>query len=82
MTNILEITLSNILLKIWFRIEIKFQSDFKTNDIFPNMESNNFGNVSTEFWFRIKSNTDLNESGCFLLTLLNLKQYIITKLNV
>jgi hypothetical protein len=69
MTNILEIMLLNILFNIWFRIEIKFKSDFKTKDIFPNMESNNFGKAWTEFWFRIKSNTDSNESGCFLLTL-------------
>jgi hypothetical protein len=51
MTNILEIMLLNILFNIWFRIEIKFKSDFKTKDIFPNMESNNFGKAWTEFWF-------------------------------
>jgi hypothetical protein len=33
MMNILEITLSDILLKIWFRIEMKFKSDFETKDI-------------------------------------------------
>jgi hypothetical protein len=34
MKNILKITLSNILLKIWFRIKNKFKSDFETKDIF------------------------------------------------
>jgi hypothetical protein len=33
------------------------------------------------FGFEIESNTDWNESGRFLLVLLNLKQYIITKIN-
>jgi hypothetical protein len=34
MMNILEITLSNILLKIWFQINIKFKLDFETKIIF------------------------------------------------
>jgi hypothetical protein len=33
------------------------------------------------FGFQLESNLDSNESGCFLLALLNLKQYSNTKLN-
>jgi hypothetical protein len=33
------------------------------------------------FGLEIESNMDSNESGHFLLTLLNIKQYIITKIN-
>jgi hypothetical protein len=33
------------------------------------------------FGFEIESNMDSNERGCYLLALLNLKQYIITKIN-
>jgi hypothetical protein len=33
------------------------------------------------FGFEIESNTDSNVNGCFLLALINLKQYIITKIN-
>jgi hypothetical protein len=33
------------------------------------------------FGFEIESNMDSNESGHFLLALLNLKQYIITEIN-
>jgi hypothetical protein len=33
------------------------------------------------FGLEIESNMDSNESGRFLLALLNLKQYIITKIN-
>jgi hypothetical protein len=33
------------------------------------------------FDFKFESNTDSNESGRFLLALLNVKQYIITKIN-
>jgi hypothetical protein len=51
MMNILEIKLLNILLKIWFRIEIKFKSDFETKIFFPKMESNDFEKASMEFWF-------------------------------
>jgi hypothetical protein len=37
--------------------------------------------LQRSFGFEIESNTNLNESGRFLLTLLNLKQYIFTKIN-
>jgi hypothetical protein len=33
------------------------------------------------FGFEIESNMDSNENGRFLLALLNLKQYIITKIS-
>jgi hypothetical protein len=33
------------------------------------------------FSFEIESNMDSNESGRFLLAILNLKQYIITKIS-
>jgi hypothetical protein len=39
MMNISEITLLNILFKIWFRIKIKFKSDFKTKDIFQKLKA-------------------------------------------
>jgi hypothetical protein len=37
--------------------------------------------IQRSFGFEIESNVDSNESGRFLLAHLNLKQYIITKIN-
>jgi hypothetical protein len=51
--KILEIRLLEFLFKIRYRIKIKFKSDFETKDIFPEMERNDFGKASTEFWLRI-----------------------------
>jgi hypothetical protein len=81
MTNILEKTLSNILFKIWFRIEIKFKLDFETKDIFQKWKAMILERLQRRFGFEFESNTNSNESGCFLLALLNLKQFIITKIN-
>jgi hypothetical protein len=82
MMNILEITLSNILLKIWFRIKIKFKSYFETEFIFfQKWKAMILERLRQRFGFEIESNTDSNKSRCFLLTLLNLNQYIITKIN-
>jgi hypothetical protein len=74
MTNILEIMLLNILFKIWFRIEIKFKSDFETNDIFQKWKAMIFERLRRKFDFEFESNTDSNESEHFLLALLNLNQ--------
>jgi hypothetical protein len=37
--------------------------------------------LQRRFGFEFESNTDLNESGRFLLALLNLKHYTSTKIN-
>jgi hypothetical protein len=66
MTNILERMLSNILFKIWFRIEMKFKSDFETKDIFQKWKAMVLERLRRRFGFQIESNTDSNESGCFL----------------
>jgi hypothetical protein len=81
MTNILEIVLLNTLFKIWFRIEIKFKSDFETNDIFQKWKAMILERLRRKFDFEFESNTDSNESERFLLALLNLNQYINTKIN-
>jgi hypothetical protein len=47
--NILEITLSNILFKIWFQIEIKFKSDFETKDIFQKWKALIFEKLRRSF---------------------------------
>jgi hypothetical protein len=49
MMNILEITLSNILFKIWFQIEIKFKSDFETKDIFQKWKALIFEKLRRSF---------------------------------
>jgi hypothetical protein len=41
-----------------------------------------FERLLWRFGFEFESNVDVDESECFLLTLINLKQYINTKLNV
>jgi hypothetical protein len=81
MTNILEIMLLNTLFKIWFRIEIKLKSDFETNDIFQKWKAMILERLRRKFDFEFESNTDSNESERFLLALLNLNQYINTKIN-
>jgi hypothetical protein len=81
MTNILEIVLLNTLFKIWFRIEIKLKSDFETNDIFQKWKAMILERLRRKFDFEFESNTDSNESERFLLALLNLNQYINTKIN-
>jgi hypothetical protein len=40
-----------------------------------------FKRLQRSFGFEIESIMDSNESGCFLLAILNLKQYIIIKIN-
>jgi hypothetical protein len=52
-----------------------------TRNPFPKMESKDFERPRWSFGFEIESNMDLSERGCFLLALLNLEQYIITKTN-
>jgi hypothetical protein len=79
--KILEIRLLEFLFKIRFRMKIEFKSDFEIKDIFSKMENNDFEKARQSFGFEIISNTDSNESGRFLLALLNLKQYISTKIN-
>jgi hypothetical protein len=79
MTIILEITLSNILFKIWFQNKIKFKSDFETKDIFKKWKAVILERLRWRFDFEFESNMDSNESGHFLLALL--KQYIITKIS-
>jgi hypothetical protein len=68
--------------EIGFRIKIKFKLDFETNDIFQKWKAMILERLRRSFGFEIESNTDSNESGPFLLALLNLNQYIITKINV
>jgi hypothetical protein len=68
-TSILEITLSNILFKIWFQIKITFKSDFETKDIFQRWKAMILERLRRSFGPEIESNTDSNESGCFLHTL-------------
>jgi hypothetical protein len=48
---------------------------------FPKMESKILKRLRRCFGFEIESNMDSNESGRFLLTLLNLKHYTSTKIN-
>jgi hypothetical protein len=79
MTIILEITLSNILFKIWFQNKIKFKSDFETKDIFKKWKAVILERLRWRFGFEFESNMDSNESGHFVLALL--KQYIITKIS-
>jgi hypothetical protein len=57
----------------------KASMDFKTKDFSKNRKI--LERLRQSFGFEIESNMDLNESGHFLLALLNLKQYIITKIN-
>jgi hypothetical protein len=66
MTNILERMLSNILFKIWFRIEMKFKSDFETKDIFQKWKAMVLERLRRRFRFEIEFNRDSNESRCFL----------------
>jgi hypothetical protein len=79
--KILEIRLLEFLFKIRYRIEIKFKSDFEIKDIFQKWKAIILERLRWSFGFKFESNMDLNESGHFLLALLNLKQYIITKIN-
>jgi hypothetical protein len=67
--KILEIRLLKFLFKIWLRIEIKFKSDFETKDIFQKWKAMIFERLRRSFGFEFESNTDLNESGRFLLAL-------------
>jgi hypothetical protein len=69
MTKILEIGFSELLFKIWFRIEIIFKSDFETKDIFQKWKAVILERLRRSFGFEIESNTDSNESGHFLLAL-------------
>jgi hypothetical protein len=69
------------LFKIHFQIKIEFKSDFETKDIFQNWKAMILERHRWSFGLEIESNMDSNESGRFLLPLLNLKQYIITKIN-
>jgi hypothetical protein len=79
--NILEIRLLDFLFKIWYRIKIKFKSNFETKDIFQKWKAMILERLRRSFGFEIDSNSDLNESRRFLLALLNLKQYMSTKIN-
>jgi hypothetical protein len=80
-TKILEIRLLEFLFKIHFGIEIKFKLDFETKDIFQKWKAMILEKPRRSVGFEIESNMDSNKSRRFLLTLLNLKQYIITKIN-
>jgi hypothetical protein len=79
--NISEIMLSNILFKILFQNKIKFKLDFKTRDIFQRWKAMILERLRRSFGLEIESNTDSNENRHFLIALLNLKQYINTKIN-
>jgi hypothetical protein len=71
--EILEIRLLKFLFKICFQIEIEFKFDFETNDSFQKWKAMILERPRWSFDFEIESNMGSNESGCFLLTLLNLK---------
>jgi hypothetical protein len=80
-TKILEIRLLEFVFKIRCQIEIEFKLDFETKDIFQKWKAMILERPRWSFGHEIESNMDSNESGHFLLTLRNLKQYIITKIN-
>jgi hypothetical protein len=60
MTNILEIMLSNILFKIWFRIKIKFKSDFEIKDIFEKWKAMILERLRRSFGFEFESSTKMD----------------------
>jgi hypothetical protein len=71
--EILEIRLLKFLFKICFQIEIEFKFDFETNDSFQKWKTMILERPRRSFDFEIESNMGSNESGRFLLALLNLK---------
>jgi hypothetical protein len=60
---------------------MKFKSDFETKDIFQKWKAMVFERLRRSFGFEFESNSDFDESKLFLLALINLKQYISTKIN-
>jgi hypothetical protein len=68
-------------LKIRFRIDINFKSDFETEDFFRKWSEMIFERFQWSLGFEYESNSDLKESGHFLLAHINLKQYTSTKIN-
>jgi hypothetical protein len=79
--KILEIRLLEFLFKIRFRMKIELYQILKSRIFFQKWKTMILKRLRQSFGFEIKSNTDSNESGRFLLALLNLKQYISTKIN-
>jgi hypothetical protein len=71
-----------LLFKIRFQIVIKFKLDFETKNIFEKWKAMIFERLRQRFGFKLESNLDFDESERFLLELINLKQYINTKINV
>jgi hypothetical protein len=69
--KIFEIRLLELHFEIWFRIKIKFKSDFETRDIFQKWKAIILERLRRSFGFEIESNTDSNGSGHFLLALPN-----------
>jgi hypothetical protein len=56
--------------------------DFETKDIFQKWKEMIFEKLGWRFGLEFESNSDFDESEYFLLTLINLKQYISIKINI
>jgi hypothetical protein len=55
--------------------------DFETKDIFQKWKEMIFEKLGWRFGLEFEPNSDFDESEYFLLTLINLKQYISIKIN-
>jgi hypothetical protein len=77
----LGIRLSKILFEIRFRIGIKFNSNFETNDIFKNGKQLIFERLRQSFWVSNLNLMCIRMKANLSTHIINLKQFMSTKIN-